>query len=83
MVTRSKVKVLGARKIWGTIKTCSPGAVSATISKLVSSNLTLRVRHKTKTLANNKSVWRFVVHGSENDFAILDRDWSNVHAHTL
>ena len=56
MVTRPKVKVLGARKIWGTIKTCSPGAVSATISKLVSSNLTLRVRRKTKTLANNKSV---------------------------
>ena len=43
---RSRIKVLRARKIWETIKTCSPEAVSATISKLVSSSLTLRVRRK-------------------------------------
>lgn len=45
--TAAKVKVVGARRIWGTPKTCSPGAVSTTISKLVPTTGTLRVKRKT------------------------------------
>ena len=50
----SKVKVDGARRIWGTVQTCSVGAVAATISKLIPNSLQLRIRRKTKILATNK-----------------------------
>ena len=47
---KSRVKVNGARKIWGTVPTCSAGAIAATISKLVPTKLQLRIRRKTKML---------------------------------
>ena len=53
----AKVKITGARRIWGTLETCSPGAIS---TKLVPTTGPLRVRRKTKRLVN-KSVWWFVV----------------------
>ena len=39
--TRTKVKVDGARKIWGTLPTCTTRAVTAAISKLVDETLKL------------------------------------------
>ena len=69
---KSRIKVDGARKIWGTVPTCSAGAVAATISKFVPSKLKLRVRRKTKTLSSNKAMWWFVVHGEESDLNVLE-----------
>ena len=79
--TAAKVKVVGARQIWGMLKTCSPGAVSTTISKLVPTTGTLRVKRKTKRLAN-KTVWWFVVHGSENDLTLLEQSWGKIQSQT-
>ena len=42
----------------------------------------LRVRRKTKRLVN-KSVWWFVVHGSESDLALLDQSWGKIQSQTL
>ena len=80
--TDAKVKVVGARRIWGTLKTCSPGAVSTTISKLVPTTGALRVKRKTKRLAN-KSVWWFVVHCSESDLTLLEKSWGKIQSQTL
>ena len=79
---RAKIKVEGARRIWGTIKTCSPRAISSTISKLVPPNLQLSIKRKTKQLSNNKTLWWFVLHGSESDLCILDNEWGKVHDQT-
>ena len=80
---KSRIKVAGARKIWGTVPTCSAGAVAATISKLVPTKLQLRIRRKTKASIRNKVVWWFVVHGTESDLVILERDWEKVQMQTL
>ena len=77
-----KVKVAGARRIWGTLKTCSPGAVSSTLSKLVPTVGALKVKRKTKRL-ERKTVWWFVVHGSESDLNVLEQSWVKIQSQTL
>ena len=82
--TGSKVKVAGARRIWNTLPTCSAKDIATTISKVVPTKLDLRVKRKTKNIAkNSKTVWWFVVHGSESDLTILEHDWDKVHQQTL
>ena len=71
---RPKVKVDGARKIWGTLSTCTTRAVSAAISKLVDGTLTLRIKRKSKVLVNNKSVWWFIVHGMKMTWQPWSKD---------
>ena len=63
--------------------TCSAGAVAATISKLITNNLQLRVRRKTKLVASNKVLWWFVVHGTESDLVTLEQHWDSVQTQTL
>ena len=82
--SRPKMKVDGARRIWNTVPTCSAKAIASTVSKPVPTKHNLLVKRKTKSILNNsKTVWWFVVHGSESDLIILDRDWDKVHQHTL
>jgi hypothetical protein len=83
--SREKVKVDGARRIWNTLPTCTTKALAATISKLAApTELNLRFKRKTKSSSsNNKPIWWFVVHGSENDLATLEEIWNKVEDHTL
>ena len=60
------------------MKACSPGAITATISRLVPETLELRIKRKTKQLANNKTIWWFVVHGTERDLVVLEQGWKKV-----
>lgn len=62
--------------------TCSARAVATTIAKLIPAKLDLQVKRKTKKLAS-KTIWWFVVHGSEGDLTLLERDWERVQQHTL
>ena len=41
-----------------------------------------RIRKKTKDLANNKTIWWFVVHGDEKELCVLDGEWDKVHLQT-
>ena len=78
------IKVVGARKIWGTLKVCSPAAVSSTILKLLPSGSTmeLNIRRKTKLLGS-KSIWWFVIHGStESNLIVLEKEWEKVEIQT-
>ena len=80
---RPKIKVDGARRIWGSVPTCSTRAITTTISKLVSTEFQLQVKRKTRIHANNKTVWWFIVRGSENDLTILQQEWNKVQTQTL
>ena len=77
------VKVVGARKIWGTLKACSPTTISSTISKLLPSGnkLRLRVKRKTKEVGP-RAVWWLVVHGPEADLLVLEKEWEKVNIQT-
>ena len=61
--------------------TCSARAVATTIVKLVPAKLNLQVKHKTKRLTS-KTIWWFVVHGSEGDLTLLEQEWEKVHHQT-
>lgn len=74
--------VPGARRVWGPFHLCSPNAVLGCIKKLTSTDAKLRIRKKTKDLANNKTIWWFVIHGDEKDLCTLDEDWHKVHLQT-
>ena len=80
--TGPKMKVDGARRIWNTMPTCSARAVATTIAKLIPAKLDLQVKRKTKRLAGKTIRW-FVVHGSEDDLILLERDWERVQQQTL
>ena len=77
------IKVVGARKVWGTLKACSPSTISNTISKLLPSGntLQLRVKRKTKELGP-KTVWWFVIHGPESDLLVMENEWEKVNIQT-
>ena len=79
---KTKIKVDGARRVWGTMRACSPGTIAATISRLVPDKLELRIKRKTKQLANSKSVWWFVIHGAESDLVLLEQRWENIQNQT-
>lgn len=69
--------------MWGTLKACSPSTISGTVSKLLpsGSRLRLRVKRKIRELGP-RCVWWFVVHGSESDLAILEKEWEKVNIQT-
>ena len=80
--SKSKVKVDGARRVWGTMRACSPGAILATISRLVPVRLELRIKRKTKLLASGKTVWWYVIHGTESDLVLLEQGWEKIQNQT-
>ena len=73
------VKVSGARKVWGTLKACSQATILSTISKLLPtvSKLNLTIKRKTRELGP-KSIWWFVIRGSESDLIVLENEWERV-----
>ena len=82
--TTSKERVVGARKIWGTLKTTTSNAVSSTISKLTSKGNQVQVKRKYKSIQNtNKTVcWWFVLRGGEDMLQEIESEWDHVSAQT-
>lgn len=77
-----KRKVPGARRVWGPFHFCSPNAVLGCIKRLTGTDAKLRIKKKTKEVANNKTIWWFVIHGDEKDLCILNEEWSKVNLQT-
>ena len=78
-----KVKVLGARRIWGTLKSATASTVSSTLKKLSTSGNKLTVRRKFKTNEISGRIhWWFILKGSESDLEELERDWDHVQLQT-
>ena len=76
---RARVKIPNARKIWGTMRSCSAVTVANTIAQLCPTFIgKLQVRRKYKTSSSGKSRWWFVVHGEAEVLADLERNWEPV-----
>lgn len=83
---RKSVKAVGARKIWGTLRTTTCTAVRNTLNSLteVSSN-DLQIKRKYKTSRNNPvkvTKWWFVIRGEESMLQELEREWSVIAVQT-
>ena len=81
-----RVRVSGARKIWGTLKSTTTTAVANVLkvhAKVPSNSLSIKRKYKTAR-NNSKQVvrWWFVVRGEEKLLEQLQSDWSSVSIQT-
>ena len=82
-----KVRVSGVRRIWGTVKSCSSGAVKNTVSNLVSPEAVpqignMVVKRKYKRLPGNKIRWWFLIYMEEDSLEKLESAWERVSLQT-
>ena len=78
---RHKVKVEGARRVWGTLSVCSASTVKNVIRKMCA-NDTVQARRKTKELRNGRVCWWFVLHDDEVCLQDIDAKWEHVKLQT-
>ena len=72
----AKVKVTGARKIWGTMRESTVRSVKGVISKLCKIKPGFKVKRKDQPGDSfHKPKWWFVIHADESDLAKLDSGW--------
>ena len=77
-----KAKLVGARRVWGTLKACTVGTVKSVISRFCS-NTTAKVKRKTKDVQPGKPPkWCFVIHDSEEALQSLESNWDLVNVQT-
>jgi len=74
-----KVKVTGARRIWGTLQECSVRSVRNTLTRLCGIGNSVRVKRKTKVNpSTHRSQWWFVLHADESLLVALEEKWAPV-----
>ena len=73
------IRVDRARKIWGTLKSCTVASVKSAISR-VCKNDTVNVKRKLKTGAQTR--WWYVLHDSEEALASLESKWEQLEVQT-
>ena len=74
------VKVDGARKIWGMLKSCTTASVKFAIFRICK-NTTVKVKRKYKTDSRTTGVqsrWWFVLHDSEEALTSLESTWEQL-----
>ena len=84
--TKRRVKVVGARKVWGTLYTTTSLAVRNVISNIAkNSTEQLVIKRKYKENPNSRKVskWWFVIRGEENLLQQLQLKWQAVSAWKL
>ncbi len=80
--TRSKLKVAGVRRIWGTLKTSPTSAIASALKKFTTVGSKLTVKRKFKTNEAGKVKWWFLVKGVEDDLSKLEGEWQQVKVQT-
>ena len=80
----NRARVEGARRIWGTVKSCTVGTVKSVIQRFCNVESSLRVRRKTSKLSpdSNRIRWWFVLHGDETLLTSLESQWETVNMQT-
>ena len=77
-----RVRVNGARKIWGTLKNTTVKGVSnalTVLGKVPSNALTIKRKYKTVNTDSKRVVrWWFVIRGEEKVLEQLENNWSSV-----
>ena len=77
-----KVRVRGARRVWGTLKLTTPSSLKSAISKFCPAN---SIQIKRKTVCDNDGRvkrWWFVVHAPEDILVKLDAAWEQLKLQT-
>ena len=76
------VSVLGARRIWGTLKSTTTRAVEkviTTLTKVSGSDLKIKRKYKTATESSTRVVrWWFVIRAEEYVLEQLQKEWNLV-----
>ena len=74
----SKVQVVGARRVCGTMKVTTTSSLKSTILKFCHLT-TLQIKRKTVLdVAGNVRRWWFIIHASENVFLDLEGSWDQL-----
>ena len=80
---RPKIQVVGARRIWGTLRDSTVNSVKNVISRICKLENGIRVRRKTKVSpVTNKTKWWYVVHADEDFLTELNTKWDQVKVQT-
>ena len=79
---RDKIRVVGARRIWGTLKNSTAASIKSVISRLCKVS-EIRVRRKDKgDTVSKRSKWWYVVHGDESVLVRLESNWEQINLQT-
>lgn len=74
------VKVDGARKVWGTLKSSTTASVKSAISRVCNNN-TVKVKRKFKVGSGTQETqarWWYVLHDSEEALVSLETNWERL-----
>ena len=74
-------KVVGARRVWGTLSMCTTGAVHSAIKRFCGIE-SVRVKRKSRIMPNGNHQWWFVIHDDESVLSDLDTKWNLVQVQT-
>ena len=78
----NKVQVVGARRVWGTMKVTSTSSLKSTIQKFCPLN-SLQIKRKTVLdVAGNVRKWWFIIHAPENVLLDLEGSWDQLQLQT-
>ena len=78
-----RTKVLGKRRVWGTLKAVPSGVVKSSICNLTSlPSESFNIKRKFKRVQGNKVRWWHVLTGSEDDLITLEKSWDLVQIQT-
>ena len=75
------VKVVGARRVWGTMSMCTTSTVQNVIRRVCGLS-SVRVRRKTRMSPSGKQKWWFVLHDEEPTLHVLEDKWESVEMQT-
>jgi len=78
-----KIQATGVRRVWSTMKSCTPTAVKGTIVRLISNELvpgidSITVKRKYRRTSNNKLRWLFLLFMPEEALLKLETAWEQV-----
>lgn len=79
---KNKVKIVGVRRIWGTLKETTTRAVSSTITKVCGICPAKVKRSFKKNDTGRIFRWWFIVRDSEDVLSTLDTKWQQIQIHT-
>ena len=71
------MKVDGACKVWGILRSCTAASVKSAISRVCNNN-TVKVKRKFKTGSGTQGIqaqWWYILHDSEEALVFLESNW--------
>ena len=75
------MKVEGARRVWGTLSTCTSAVIEGAIRKICNIN-SVSIRRRSRVTPSGRQRWWFVLHDEESTLCALQEKWSSVEIQT-